>query len=235
MGTAAMLLGGIKDSDFASVLALLRPVYAGGTWGIGDASGYERVVTNVGLTIGAEGSGPWGGSSRAILDLSNTTQAACLMPGIVRGFGTWVYAPYRASLLSAFMTIFSPATQSMFACLATRIGDNSSYTKFSYTSGSGGQEIVSGNYPINTWNFVSVGFGPDSPGDVVLRINGLAVATSEGYASFPIGADQSLRIGGYAYGTAYSFYGGRVAESIVVSDGRFYDANFAVPSEPFYS
>ena len=112
MGAAAMLLGTGKMRDF-TCLALIRPVYSGGSWVPGDASPWARTITNSGLTIGAEGTGPWGGTSRAILDPSGVD--GCYI-------GTTVYQSAKMLDLWVRPPSVPPAVQ-IYARIASGTGD----------------------------------------------------------------------------------------------------------------
>ena len=78
MGAASLLLGSTDagGGNDSYCLALLRPVYANGIWVIGDASLFNRPVTNSGLTVGQ---GPWSNDNGGIID--PTYDALCYTAG----------------------------------------------------------------------------------------------------------------------------------------------------------
>lgn len=228
-------VGGIDDN----CLALIRPMYSGGSWAPGDASPSARTVTNVSLAIGDEGTGPWGGTSRALIDPSGPARAYCLFSSAFRGLAAWVYPTSRPSSQAVFLFMCQGGYPNPRTYLSVYPGGASRVTfQVSSVNSAGGLIFTitsASDFALNEWHFVSVGFPASLPGVSELRVNGSLSAGASSAAASPVlqmPATQAMQIGAYYDGSQYSF-AGRLAECIVVSDGRFYGADFTPPTGPY--
>lgn len=228
-------VGGIDDG----CLALIRPVYSGGSWAPGDASLHERTVTNTSLTIGAEGTGPWGGTSRAIIDASGAARASCAFATAFRGLAAWVYPTSRPASQAVFLSMYRGGYPNPRTYLSVYPGSTGRVSfQMTAVNASGGvifNVTSSADYALNEWHFVSAGFPGELPDVSELRIDGSSDEGASSASASPVlqmPSPQAMQIGAYYDGSAYSF-SGRLAECIVVSDGRFYDDDFSPPSGPY--
>ena len=72
MGSIPMLLKPIEVESVAETRVLLRAVNNAGTWTIENVSNYPTTLSVTYWTVGAEGTGVWGGVSRGLYDGSAT-------------------------------------------------------------------------------------------------------------------------------------------------------------------
>lgn len=231
-------VGGIDDT----CLALIRPVYSGGTWAPGDASLSDWAVTNYSIAVGAEGTGPWGGTSRAFVDSS--AAARCFVIGgsafgAVRSGSSWFFP---TAVGDANGQIFFKISRNTAARPYVGIGympapspDASTHIRlFAYCAESSTTNpfVIATSttiYPINYWIFCGIILPATTPGPVYLWADGEMVATT-GNTTPALGqSDAAFGVGSYWNDGTYDAVG-RYAEAGIWSVERDLSV---VPSGPY--
>lgn len=225
-------VGGIDDT----CLALIRPVYSGGVWAPGDASLYKRTVTNNSLTIGAEGSGPWGGTSRAIEDAAVAYRATVPLSGItIRSLAIWVYPTVRPTDAAVIWGLQLPGSTNSRTYLSLYPGATGR-VRVSATSVSGAvifNVYSAADFPLNEWIFASLVL-PAGTGPSYLRINGALANGATTASTTPVRSVGGgvMMLGAYAYNPNTYSAVAKYAEAIVTSDPRW-DSDFDPPTGPY--
>ena len=239
MGAAAMLLGGGKVDDHPC-LALIRPVYSGGTWAPGDASPSARAVTNYGLTIGDEGTGPWGGTSRALID--SKAENRCYVVGgpafgAVKSGACWFYPTSvngriffkigRNSEPRPYVSIGYRPAPAPNATTHIRL-----YVLCAETSSVEPYVVATSTaiYPIGAWVFCGIVLPEITPGPIELWADGTQIATTANTTPALGQSDAILCVGSYwPDGSGYDAVG-RYAEAGIWSVARDLSV---VPTGPY--
>lgn len=229
-------VGGI-DED---CLALIRPVYSGGSWAPGDASPYEWTVTTSRITIGAEGTGPWGGSSRALVD-SRLAYYSSITGGTAFGAartGSMLFKPTAAATTTHLIWHIRTASAARpyvgFGYSAAPSPRQSSHVRlFVYCAATASNPYVyvtaPNEYPLNSWIFCGIILPETTPGEIELWADGSLIATTDAITPATGQSNSSFVIGEY-----FQNYGngaiGHYAEAGVWSVERDLSV---VPSGPY--
>ena len=239
MGAAAMLLGG----KLPLTTVLLRPVLVDSVWGIKNvAENGPAVQTVAGLTIGEDGTGPFGAGSRAIVDVTTSVQ-------------------YAATLGSSQLSISKLKDMEIFYRVATRPATYSRHVLWVGVAGSSVSTISLGVTPIgaatgnvkyfavyrhsngteyvirstdilvdNAWRHLRSAIVGNALRLWVAGIYQGAVALPAGFA---VGTTPRALLGGNEINAVYDAYGS-YAEARISSDYRYPEAaaDFTAPSAP---
>lgn len=237
VGKAAASSGGDGGID-SNCVALLRPVYSGGAWGIGDASPNGWTVTNSGMTIGNEGTGPWGGTSRAIYDPTASARAYATLTGMTRSLcrqiDFWVAPSPPKSIYSQVYLKFSTVTTQKPLVYFGQSG-NSRRLFVSCYPNTGSTEyylIPTDTWTDGTWVHGVIDLPITVPGVISLALNGVWKGSTPSHTP-AIASTMYLDLG--IYGLAvHDAYGESLAEVRLSSVQRWTPGtNFTPPAGPY--
>ena len=242
MGAAAMLLGGgkVDKVDEPSCLALIRPVYSGGTWVLVDASPSARAVTNYGVGMGADGTDPWGGTSGLLID--SVAANRCFVVGgaafgAVKSGACWFY-PTSVGDSTKHKTFFKigrntaarpdigigylPAPEPNAIRLFVYCAESSSIDPYVIA-------ISTTIYPLRKWIFCGIKLPTTTPGPIELWADGAQIATTANTTPALGQSDAMFGVGAYWNDNVYGAVG-RYAEAGIWSAARDLSV---VPTGPY--
>ena len=234
-------MGGGKVGD-PSCLALIRPVYSGGSWAPGDASPAARTVTNYSITVGAEGTGPWGGTSRALID--SAAASRCFIVGgtafgAVKSGACWFYPTSVGDANGrTFFKIgcaFSARPYVGMGYFPAPAPNATTHVRlFAFcaeTSATNPYVIATSTaiYPLNAWVFCGIKLPTTTPGPVELWADGAQIATTANTTPALGQSDAAFGVGNYWTGGTYDAVG-RYAEAGIWSVARDLSV---VPTGPY--
>ena len=239
MGAAAMLLGGKRSTT----TVLLRPMMVNSVWTVKNvADNGPAVQTGARLTIGEDGSGPFGVGSRAIVDAATSVQYA-------ETFGSAQLAISKLKDLEMFFKFdtrpetyrklvlwvgMAGSAVSQVALGVTPIGATPGNVKYlAIYRHSNGVEypVFSANMPVdNAWRHLRGAIVGDTLRHWVGGIYQGAVTLPTG---FSVGATPRVLLGANETHVAHDAYGS-YAEVRISSDYRYPEAaaDFTAPSAP---
>ena len=240
MGAAAMLLG-VPDPD-PDCLALIRPVYSGGSWVLSDVSPARRSVSSLSITIGGEGTGPWGGTSRALID--SVAASRCFIVGgtafgAVKSGACWFYPTSVGDAKGrTFFKIgreFSARPYVGMGYFPAQAPNATTHVRlWAYCAESSAENpyVIATStaiYPLNAWVFCGIKLPTTPPGPVELWANGAQIATTARTTPALGQSDASFAVGNYWLEGTYDAVG-RYAEAGIWSVDRDWSV---IPTGPF--
>ena len=239
MGAAAMLLGGKRSST----TVLLRPSFVGSEWVVKNvADNGPAVQTVAGLTIGEDGTGPFGAGSRAIVDVTTSVQYAAtfgsaqLAISKLKDLEIFFKFDTRPVTYTKFVLWVGPAGSPVSAVylgvtpMGATTGNVKYFAIYRHLNGTG-YPVISTNIPVdNAWRHLRGAIVGNTLRHWVGGIYQGAITLPTG---FSVGATPRALLGANEINVAHDAYGS-YAEARISSDYRYPEAaaDFTAPSAP---